>query len=51
MGSKSKDVAKNEHSEISSNSTVYDFSVDRSLIIKEDILNIQQHLMIKNNIK
>ena len=42
---------KDEQSEISMNGTVYDFSVDHSLIKKEDILNIHQQLMIKDNIK
>ena len=45
----SKDYRKNEQSEISLNSNVYVISVDHSLI--EDIINIQQYLMIKNNIK
>ena len=45
----SKDFRKNEQSEISLNSNVYVISVDHSLI--EDIINIQQYLMIKNNIK
>ena len=30
---------------------VYDFSVDHNTIDKSDILHIQKHLMIKNNIK
>ena len=42
----SKDLAKDEQSEISLNGTVYDFSVDHSSIKKEDILNIHQYLMI-----
>ena len=29
----------------------YDFSVDHSSIEKEDILNIHQYLIVKNNIK
>ena len=33
------------------NDTVYDFSVDHNSIKKEDIINIHQYLMIKNNIK
>ena len=37
--------------QISLNGTVFDFSVDPSSIEKEDILNIHQYLMIKNNIK
>ena len=42
---------KDEQSEVSLNGTVYDFSVDPSSIKKEDIPNIHQYLMIKNNIK
>ena len=51
MVSVSKDFVKDEQSEISVNGTVYDFSVDHRLIKKEDILNIHQYLMIKNNIE
>ena len=39
LGSVSKDFKKDQHSEISLNGTVYDFSVDHSSIKKEDILN------------
>ena len=46
-----KRIYKDEQSQISLNGTVYDFSVDHSSIKKEDILNIHQYLMIKNNIK
>ena len=47
-----KDFTKDEQIEISLNATtVYDFSVDNSLIEKEEILNVHQYLMIKNNIK
>ena len=35
---------------VSLNGTVYDFSVEHSLTKKEDILNICQYLMTKNNI-
>ena len=42
---------KNEKCQISMNGTVYDFSVDHSSIKKEDILNIHQYLMIKDDIK
>ena len=49
LGSVSKDFTKYEQSEISLNSTAYDFSVDHSSI-KEDIINIHQYLMVKNNI-
>ena len=51
LGGISKDFTKDEHSEISLNCNVYDFSVGHRLIKKEDILNIHQYLMIKNNIK
>ena len=47
----SKHFTKEEKSEIPLNSTVYDFSVDHSLIKKEEILDIPQYLTIKNNIK
>ena len=51
LGIISKDFTKVEQSEISLNGTVCDFSVDHSSIKKEDILNIHQYLMVKNNIK
>ena len=51
LGSVSKDFTKDGQSEISLNGTLYDFSVDHSSIRKEDILNIHQYLMVKNNIK
>ena len=44
-------ISKDELSEISLDGTVYDFSVNDSSIKKEDIVNIHQYLMIKNNIK
>ena len=44
-----KDFTKDEQSEISLNHIVNDFSVDHSSIKKEDIVNIQQYLIIKNN--
>ena len=46
----SQDFAKDEQSEISLNGTVHDFSVEHSSIKKEDILNIHQYLIIKNNV-
>ena len=49
LGSVSKDFTKDEQSEISLNGTGYDFWVDRSSVKKEDILNIHQYLMVKNN--
>ena len=51
LGSMSTDLTKDEQSEIYLNGTVYNFSVDHISIKKEDILNIHQCLMIKNNIK
>ena len=51
LRSVSKDFLKDEQSEISFNGTVYDFSVDNSSSKKEDILNIQKYLLIKNNVK
>ena len=51
LGSVSKDFTKDQQSEDSLNGTVYNFSVDHSSLKKEDILNIYQYLMIKNNIK
>ena len=39
---------KYEDSEVSLNDTLYDFSVDHSLI---NILNVYQYLTIKNDIK
>ena len=51
LGSVSKDFTKDEMSDISLNNTVYDFSVDDSAIWKEDILNGDEYLMKKNNIK
>ena len=51
LGSVSRDFTKDEQSEILMKGTVYDFSVDHSLIKKECILNINQYLMIKNDIK
>ena len=51
LGNVSKDFTKNEQSEISLNGTVYGFSVDHSSVNKEDILNIHQSVMVKNDIK
>ena len=50
-GSISKDFTKDEQSEISLNGNLYDFSVDHNPSKKEDILNIHQYLMVKNNIR
>ena len=51
LRSLSKDFTEDDQSEISLNGNVYDFSVDHSSVKKEDILNIQKYLMIKNDIK
>ena len=51
LGSMSKIFTKDEQSEISFNSTVYNFSVDHSSVKKVDIHNIHKYLMVKNNIK
>ena len=50
-GSISKHFTKDELSETILSGTVYDFSADHSLIEKQDILNIYEFLMIKNNMK
>ena len=46
-----KSFIKEEQSGISINAPISDFSVDPSSINKEDILNINHYLMVKNNIK
>ena len=51
LGSVSKEFTKDEQNEISLNGTLYDFSVDHSSVTKENIRNINQYLMIKNNAK
>ena len=51
LGNVSKDFTKDDQSEISLNGTVYGFSVFHSSINKEDILNIHQSVMVKNDIK
>ena len=51
LGSISKDFTKDEESEISLNGTVHDFPVNYSSVVKENILNIYEYLLIKNNIK
>ena len=51
MGCKSKDFTIDEQSGISLDGTVYDFSVDHSSSKKEDTLDIQKYLMVKNNMK
>ena len=51
LASVSNDFTKDEQEEIPLNDTVYDFSVEYNSIKKEDILNIHEHLMVKNNVK
>ena len=51
LGRVSKDFTKDKQDEIASIGTVNDISVDVSSVKKEDILNIHQYLMVKNNIK
>ena len=51
LGTISKDCTKDERSVIYLNGTVYDFSGDHSSIKKQDILDIHDYLMVKNNIK
>ena len=51
LGSVSKDFTKDEQSDTSLNFTVCGFSVDHSSIKNEDIFNIHEYLMIKNNVK
>ena len=51
LASVSQDFTKDEQDETSLNDTILYFSIDHSSIKKEDILNIHQYLMIKNNIK
>ena len=50
-GSVSQDFAKDKQKKNSLNGIAFDFLVDHSSIKKEDILNIHQYLMIKNNVK
>ena len=45
LESVSKDFTKDKQTEISLNGAVYDFSVNHSLIEKEDILNIHEDVM------
>ena len=47
----SKYFKEDEQSEISVNGVACDFSVDHSLVKKEDVLNIHKYLMVSNNIK
>ena len=51
LGNVSNDFTKNEQGETFLNGTVYDFLVDHSSVEKEDIHNIHEYLMVKNNIK
>ena len=47
----SEDFTKYEQSEISLNSTLYDFAFDHNSTEKENILNFHEYLIVKNNIK
>ena len=47
----SKDFTEGGQIEISLNAIVYDFSADHTSIKEEDILNICQNLMVRNNMK
>ena len=47
----SKNFTKGEMNGILLSNTVYDFSVDYSVIEKEDIMKIHVNLMIKSNIR
>ena len=52
VGSVSKDFTKDKQSKTSLNGTwIYEFAVDHHSIKREEILNIQEYLMAKNNIK
>ena len=51
LGSVSKDFTRDEESKISLTGTEYDFSIDHSSIKKYNILNINQYLTVKINIK
>ena len=51
LGSIPKEFTEDEQSEISLNGIVYDFSVDNSLIKKEDKFIIHKCFMVKSNIK
>ena len=51
LQSVSKDFAKDEQNEISVTESISHFIVDHSSIKKEDIPDIHQYLMVKNNIK
>ena len=51
LGSVSKSFTKGEQSQISLNSTVYDFLVDHSSTKHEDIPKMPQFLLINDNIK
>ena len=50
-GNISNNYTKDEQSAISVNGPVYDFPVDSSSVKKEDIPNIHQYLIVKNNKK
>lgn len=47
----SRDVTKDEQTKTSLNGAVRNFSIDHSSIKKENILDIEQNLIVKNNMK
>ena len=51
LGSISDGFSATESTEVFLNGNVYDFSVDYNSVDKSDLLNIQQYLMTKSNIK
>ena len=51
LGSISNGFSANESREVSLNGNLYNFLVDSNSIDKSDILNIDEYLVNKNNIK
>ena len=51
LGSISDGFSATESREVSLGGNVYDFSVGYHSIDKSDMLNVEKHLMTKNNIK
>ena len=51
MGSMSNDFTEDEKSEISLNGSLYHFWIDHNSIKRENMLNIYQYLIVKNNMK
>ena len=50
LGGLSKDYNKNRRKDTGLNGNIYDFSVDYSAIINDEILDIHKYLMKGNNI-